>query len=329
MTFFLPILKKSGHLNDVHVTICNVGSRKKSAEDDYGTKGWEIFAPNLNIYGFDADADACDEANNDIASRNVNWNEFHLPVAIGKSTEQRTLYVTKDPMCSSLLRPNEAFLANFSHLPEQMNLDFSLEIETTTLDEFCKSENIDEIDFLQIDVQGAELDVIRGAETKISNVLGLQTEVSFSHLYVEQPLFADIDSYLRKHNFSFFDLHVGYRLRRTSIRETHRQGQLLWGDAFYLKNFIDFETKMELLDPKKIFKLACVADVMGFIDYAVDILKYLTIEYSEVPEFNFADVIINGLAGVQQLDNTALKDLEIVRDIRDYLSKDAIAKYNL
>ena len=60
MSVFLPILKQQGHLENIHITVCNIGSRKIGEQDDYVSQGWGIFAPNLTIYGFDADADACE-----------------------------------------------------------------------------------------------------------------------------------------------------------------------------------------------------------------------------------------------------------------------------
>jgi hypothetical protein len=56
--FLIPILKKSGHLEQIKMTIGIIGSRKLEGED-YGTQGWNIFSHNLTIYGFDADADSC------------------------------------------------------------------------------------------------------------------------------------------------------------------------------------------------------------------------------------------------------------------------------
>jgi hypothetical protein len=72
MSVFLSSLKKSGHLDQLHITICNVGSRKLGSHDDYTRLGWDIFAPRLSIYGFDADSDACDEANAELEARQIN-----------------------------------------------------------------------------------------------------------------------------------------------------------------------------------------------------------------------------------------------------------------
>ncbi|MFN9760429.1 MAG: FkbM family methyltransferase, partial [Pseudanabaena sp.] len=102
MSVFVPILKKNGFLDLIHMTVCNVGSRKSGDYDDYASKGWGLFSPNLTIYGFDADEEACESANADLETRQIDWKEVHIPLALGKAEEERTLYVTKVPMCSSL-----------------------------------------------------------------------------------------------------------------------------------------------------------------------------------------------------------------------------------
>ena len=253
MSIFISSLDKSGHLNQTNMTICNVGSRKISAEDDYFNNGWGIFAPRLSIYGFDADEDACAEANADLESRQVNWTEKHIPLALSNRVGESTIYVTKNPMCSSLYAPNEPYLARFARLPELVNLDFTVEIETTTLDTFCQSEGVKEIDFLQIDVQGADLLVLEGGASILANsVLAVQIEVEFSHLYVNQPLFADVDTFMRKQGFTLFDIATSRRVRdRSPILSNTHPGQLLWGDAYYFRDLISDKDRYNFKNPRK------------------------------------------------------------------------------
>lgn len=320
MVFFLPRLKQQGFLDRLHITICNVGSRKLADRDDYGSKGWEYFAPNLTIYGFDADADACEAANADLESRQVNWSEHHIPLALSHEVGESTLYVTHHPMCSSLYMPDEPFLSRFQGLIELSGLDFTVELETTTLEQFCQQAGIETIDFLQIDVQGADLDVLKGAAQLVEKtILGIQIEVEFSPLYVDQPLFADVDAYLRARDFTLFDLSTRYRVRaRSPIASPDHPGQLLWGDAYYLCDLLQPTPMTHAKTPEQIFKLACIADVMDFPDYSLELLEYLTINYGNDPAYNFANLIVESFRTVPELVEQGIDTLAVVENLRDY-----------
>jgi FkbM family methyltransferase len=323
MAIFLASLKKSGHLDRVHMVVCNVGSRKLSTADDYGSGDWGLFTPHLSIYGFDADADACEAANTDLANRQINWTERHIPLALSKTTGESTLYVTHNPMCSSLYPPNQPYLNRFADLPELVGLDFTVEMETTTLDEFCKQEGITAIDFLQVDVQGADLQVLQGAEHILKTVLAVQTEVEFSHLYVNQPLFADTDSYLRAQDFTLFHMTSAYVPRaRSPIVSSARSGQLLWGDAFYFCDLLQDAEMLHSKAPEQIFKLACIADILDFPDYALELLEYLTVNYGDDDAYNFADNIVEGLTQFPPLVQGGLAALPVVQNIQHRLSID-------
>ncbi|MFM7793657.1 MAG: FkbM family methyltransferase, partial [Microcystis panniformis] len=66
---------------------------------------------------------------------------------------------------------------------------------------------VDSIDFLQVDVQGAELNIFQGAQQIIKNsTLAIQTEVEFAPIYKNQPLFADVNSHLRQQGFFLQEL---------------------------------------------------------------------------------------------------------------------------
>jgi FkbM family methyltransferase len=323
--FFLPSLKKSGHLDRVHITICIVGSRKIEKQDDYASQNWDIFAPNLTIYGFDADLEACEQANADLAARKVNWTEKHIPLALSNTEGKATLYVTKYPGCSSLYPPSEEYIKRFSGNSELIELESTLDLSTTTLEKFCKAEGIKEIDFLHLDVQGGELNVLQGADGILNNsVLGLMTEVEFTEIYAGQPLFSDVDVYLRKQGLTLFDFGSMYRDRRRDIpviSQSH-PGALIWSDAFYFRDLMRSDLNPSLKTPERLLKLACLADVMKFPDYALEILEYLTLNHGRDPNYNFANNIIESLGEIPELVEQGLESLPIVARLREYISLD-------
>jgi FkbM family methyltransferase len=321
MVLFIPNLKEYGHLGQVHMTICNVGSRKLSANDNYASGGWSYFIPHLSIYGFDADSDACDAANAELEAQAISWTERHIPLGISNSIGETTLYVTKHPMCSSLYPPNEKFLDRLAGLPEAMALDFTLEIETTTLDEASKNEGFQEIDFLQIDVQGADLNVLKGASQLLEkSILAIQIEVEFNPLYIDQPLFSDVDLFMRQQGFTLFDLSRTHFPRTGSpVYLDERPGQILWGDAIYFRDLIRDDLASQLKKPEQIFKLACIADVLQFPDYALELLKYLTFNYGSETQFNYAKVVIDTLANLPGIIEEGQDKFPVFEQLKPFL----------
>lgn len=108
---------------------------------------------------------------------------------------------------SSLLPPaNHLEIAGFIHFNKK------IEVETITLKSFCNSNNITAIDFIHMDVQGAELMVLRGAGDLISSIKLIWMEVSKIDLYKNQPLAEDVKKFMLENNFllikdALFGLH--------------------------------------------------------------------------------------------------------------------------
>ncbi len=71
-------------------------------------------------------------------------------------------------------------LWNFSRklIAMKFNQSFSIiKVKTNTLDNFCKIKKIKRVDLLKIDVEGSELDVLRGAKKLLNSVKIIQLEI--------------------------------------------------------------------------------------------------------------------------------------------------------
>ncbi|SRR5258705_8112230 len=97
---------------------------------------------------------------------------------------------------SSLLLP-----AKHKEISDFITFDQTIIVDTVTLDEFCRENNIHGIDFVHIDVQGAELMVLNGAVNSLRFIKAIWVEVSTIELYKNQPLAEDIDVFLNKSGF--------------------------------------------------------------------------------------------------------------------------------
>lgn len=211
--------------------------------------------------GFELDAYECKRLN----ALGIQRHQFY-PLALGRTAELRTLYVTRNPVNSSLYEPNSKEIYRFMECGPQFDLQDEKSIETVSLDDWCGENNLAGIEFLELDTQGSELDILIGSSQLLANsILGLQVEVEFFPLYKDQPLFADVDNYLRPLGFRLFDL-SRYRLRRSYTRT---RGQLIWGHAFYLKDV--HHIKEEQLS--QFLTLAAIASYYGVEDYAIEVLE--------------------------------------------------------
>ncbi|MEM7310594.1 MAG: FkbM family methyltransferase [Planctomycetota bacterium] len=81
------------------------------------------------------------------------------------------------------------------------------------------------VDILKLDLQGFELEALRGLGEGLSDVRVVLTEVELAPLYEGQPLFGDIDVALRAEGFRLFHLYDLW---------SHPDGQMTSGDALYV-----------------------------------------------------------------------------------------------
>ena len=81
------------------------------------------------------------------------------------------------------------------------------------------------IDILKLDLQGFELEALRGLGDRLGDVRVLLTEVELAPLYDGQPLFGDVDVALRRAGFRLFHLYDLW---------SHPDGQMTSGDALYV-----------------------------------------------------------------------------------------------
>lgn len=97
---------------------------------------------------------------------------------------------------SSLLAP-----AKHLETAKFIQFDKKIEVETVTLKSFCDDNGINSIDFIHMDVQGAELLVLEGAGEFISSINAIWLEVSKVDLYKNQPLAKDVKKFMNNNGF--------------------------------------------------------------------------------------------------------------------------------
>lgn len=74
-------------------------------------------------------------------------------------------------------------------------------VNTVTLDDFCSARRIQRVDFIHLDVQGAELMVLEGATTTLRTVGMVWLEVERRELYEGQPLVDEVEQFMHANGF--------------------------------------------------------------------------------------------------------------------------------
>ncbi len=105
----------------------------------------------------------------------------YLPFGVSGTGGVRTLNVPLDPQSASLLVHNESIGVRFDKT-QFFNIQNHIEVETITISDALKLTNLSSIDYLKIDIEGAEREVIGSSATLLDNMLAAKSKVSFLEL---------------------------------------------------------------------------------------------------------------------------------------------------
>ena len=215
-----------------------------------------------------------------------------------------------------------AEVANLDYTRQHYNAGAPVELSTEriVLDEHFDADERQRIDFLKVDTDGGDFDVLRGAEAILRDggVLGLAVEAQFhGPVASDANLFSNIDLYLRGLGFALFDLEVN-RYSRSALPSEFLldipaqtiTGQASWAEAFYFRDLGDpgYES-MWSFEPSDVdvFKLICLFEIFGLPDCSAElVLKYDQRLGDRRTRSKFLDILASQQAG----ERTAYGDLQ-------------------
>jgi FkbM family methyltransferase len=184
--------------------IVHVGGHHGEEIQDYINEGIQniiIFEPLLN--NFKILEQKCKNLNADIIGHQV---------ALGSEKKIVEMYVSSnDALSSSILKPK-------IHLTQYTDILFDEKetVEVNLLDNY----ETDTCNFLNMDVQGYELEVLKGGIKTLEHIDYVYCEVNRDEVYENNAYIEDIDQFLSNLNFE-----------RVVVEWTGET----WGDALYIK----------------------------------------------------------------------------------------------
>ncbi len=246
---------------DMTFTALEVGALPLEGKKEPTQELLELFAGS-RVIAFEVDSALCDKLNKESPA----GMEFH-PVALGRTEERRTFYETVHPMCGSLFKPDERLSDAYNNLEYQRVKNITT-LETVSLDGFSRKNDTGPIDFIKLDIQGAELDVFRGGIAALADTLMIVTEVMFIPMYENQPLFGDQCAFLEEQGFMFHKfLGMGGRTIKPIVlrNDPNFVSQNMWSDAVFIRS----PMALERLSPERVLKLGVLTLLYGSIDVAI------------------------------------------------------------
>ena len=257
---FSSLIKKI--LKDIKIIALDVGAQGGFNSDNFFSKKYNLFFEEILVEPIKSEADKLES-------------KFIIKKGLWSKKEKRKLYILDNRLgSSSMYEPNEL---NFDlHDIEQedfgnYNVTRTTEIECDTIDSQLSELNIKNLDYLKIDTQGAELEILKGLGSY--RPLLLKIEVQFFSMYKDVPSWYKLVNYLSDLNYVLIDLKdIGSHSSRIPAE----------ADMIFIPNFDDEAGRKLIIKNQE--KFTSLMLIFGQIKLLQIILKKLKINYEELKE---------------------------------------------
>lgn len=239
----------------------------------------EPIARRASVIAFEADTLECQHLERE-HSESPQFAELRVvPAVLGSNCGTTPFHILTGPLNSSLLLPNQPFAQRYS-IPGY-GVQETVELPCMSLDELLfpggdadAAPGASAGELLKLDAQGAELQILQNSTKTLSQrTVAILCEVEFAPLYSEQPLFSEVELYLRGLGFSFYGF-SGESLRSARLRglvgraDRRDRERLLHADACFFR-----ESAAEQPGSRAAHALLVSAILLGFYDYASELVE--------------------------------------------------------
>ena len=119
-------------------------------------------------------------------------------LALGSRPSIQNMYVSsgRNDASSSLSKPKDISVFN-----PDVEFKETIEVRVETLDNWASNNSIAKLDFMWLDMQGHELEALKGGQSILNSVSAIYTEVNLLSVYEGIPLYHEVWEWIREFGF--------------------------------------------------------------------------------------------------------------------------------
>jgi FkbM family methyltransferase len=198
-----------------------------------------------------------------------------LSCAVGGQKGKAKLYIPPSPAGASLRPHNAEMLDEFGY--ESLHKTIATtDVDVLTLDDLLADGKIEKTQYLKIDIEGAELEVLAGGTRALEHCQAIKVEVSFLPQRVDQALAHEVAALLDARGFALADILDPHHWRRRPLPAhpyvvgfdvPYSRGRLAQADILFFRRY---DT---LPDHADLSALVLISAAMGYFDHAFTLLR--------------------------------------------------------
>jgi FkbM family methyltransferase len=243
---------------------------------DIGARG-DIVSPWLElentslIVGFEPDSKESKRLNNAFKKRR------YFDIALWSQPATNKVYINEWESTSSMYLPNVEFINKFQvqHW-EGRKAKFELEVECNTLDNVLLEHDVIP-DFIKIDTQGAELEILRGAENILKEYSPIVTcETWCAEVYKGAPMMHEIIDYMDCLGYQVFDMEIAAAWRHGKETISSKPKSIGYEVLFVKVKEISSKNRDQML------KFLLLLELYGYRDYAIYLMSLFNEDFDHL-----------------------------------------------
>ena len=268
---------------------------------DIGARGdlpkkWSGYRNYFRIIGFEPAKDECE-----VLEKNKKIDDQYFAEYIGDNKEKE-FFIASFPHSSGLKKTDTQFIErHYQTIQKNLKIIETKSIKTVSIDHLISNRAIEKPDFLKIDVEGFELEVLQHASSIFDKCLGVFIEINLAPLK-KNYRFNEIHSVLENSGFYVHEIFYEHSrapknsfskkyqfIKNVAVNHTQDFGQRMVADFLYLKDPIkqmQGSLSSFMWNDTNVLKMVLIYNIYELFDCSIEILEFYNKNFSSALPFD-------------------------------------------